>query len=119
MKKSLNTVPEVPAPSTANALSREPMPQNQSGMPVEASRIERHLNDCRRSTAERLVQFPQVKDGPDPSCPRPAKDAFETDSSSNQARNLDWVLIAVLIFVVFSWVAFCFCLWVILARVRG
>jgi len=78
--------------------------------------IERHQSDRRLITTERLAQFSQVRGGPDP---RRAKDACETSSSSNQARRPDWVLIATLTFVVFSWIAFVFCIYVIWAKCRG
>ena len=82
----------------------------------ETSVIERPQNDRRWITTERVAQFSQVKGDPDP---RPAKDACETSSSSNQARGPDWVFIASLNFVVFSWIAFVFCIYVIWAKCRG
>ena len=78
--------------------------------------IERHQSDRRLITTERLAQFSQVRGGPDP---RLAKDASETNSSSNQARHPDWVLIATLLFTVFAWAAFAFCIYVIWAKCRG
>jgi hypothetical protein len=82
----------------------------------ETSRIERHRNDRRWITTERLAPFSQVEGDRDP---RRAKDACQTSSSSNQARRSDWVLIATLTFVVFSWIAFLFCIYVIWAKCRG
>ena len=78
--------------------------------------IERHQSARRLITTERLAQFSQVRGGPDP---RLAKDASETNSSSNQARHPDWVLIGLLTFVVFVWAALVFCIYVIWAKCRG
>lgn len=64
----------------------------------------------------RLAQLPKVKGDPDP---RRANDACETNSSSNQARHPDSVLIAALILVVFAWSALVFCMYVIWAKCRG
>ena len=77
--------------------------------------IERHQSDRRLITTERLAQFSQVRGGPDP---RLAKDASETNSSSNQARHPDWVLIGLLTFVVFAWAAFAFCMYDLWAKCR-
>ena len=82
----------------------------------EASMIERHRSDRRWITTERFAQFFQVKGDPDP---RRAKDACETSSSSDQPRRPVRVLIATLTFVVFSWIAFGFCIYVIWAKCRG
>ena len=82
----------------------------------ETSMIERHRSEHRSITTERLPQFSQVKGGPDP---RQANDASETNSSSNQARHRDWVLIAILIFVLFAWAVFAFCIYDIWAKTRG
>jgi len=60
--------------------------------------IERHRSEHRSITTERLPQFSQVKGGPDP---RQATMRLRPNSSSNQARHRDWVLIAILIFVLF------------------
>jgi len=54
--------------------------------------------------------------GPDP---RLGKDASGTNSSPNQARHPDSVVIGLLTFVVFAWAAFAFCLYVIWAKCRG
>ncbi len=78
--------------------------------------IERHQSARRLITTERLAQFSQVRGGPDP---RLAKDASETNSSSNQARHPDWVLIGFLTFVVFVWAVLAFCIYVIWAKSRG
>ena len=78
--------------------------------------IERHQSDRRLITTERLAQFSQVRGGPDP---RLAKDASETNSSSNQARHPDWGLIGFLTLVVFAWAAFAFCIYVIWVKCRG
>jgi hypothetical protein len=78
--------------------------------------IERHQSDRRLIATERPAQFSQVRGSPDP---RLAKDTSETNSSSNQARHPDWVLIGYLTFVVFAWAAFAFCIYVIWARCRG
>jgi len=77
--------------------------------------IERHQSDRRLITTERLAQFSHVKGGPDP---RLAKNASEINSSSDQPRHRDWVVIGLLTFVVFAWAAFAFCLYIIWAKCR-
>ena len=84
--------------------------------PLSQSKIERHQNDRRLITTERPAQFSRVRGGPDL---RLAKDGPETNSSSNQARRPDWVLIGHLTFMVFAWAAFAFCIYVIWAKCRG
>lgn len=79
----------------------------------EACMIERYRSDRRWMTTERLTQSSQTKGAPDP---LRAKHAFETNSSSNQARHPDWTVIALLIFVVFTWAAFAFCIYDIWTR---
>ena len=78
--------------------------------------IERHRNDRRWTTAERPTQLSQANGGPEP---RRAKDVNETNSSPNQARHPDWMLIATLTFMVLAWSALAFCMYVILAKCRG
>ncbi len=46
-------------------------------------------------------------------------DHMNRNSSSNQARHPDWVLIATVIIMVFAWAAFAFCIYVIWAKCRG
>jgi hypothetical protein len=77
--------------------------------------IQRHQSGRRLIATERLAQFSRAQGGLGP---RRAKDVYETNSSSNQARHPDWVLIATLTFVIFAWSVLAFCLYVIVAKCR-
>ncbi len=77
--------------------------------------IARHQSNPHWITATRPAQLPQLKGDPDL---RRAKDACETNSSSNQTHP-DWALIATVIFVVLVWSALFFCMYCIWAKSRG
>jgi hypothetical protein len=84
-------------------------------MEKEAFMIARRQTNRRWITALPPAQFPQLKSDPDL---HRAKDAFETNSSSNQTHS-DWTLVATVIFVVLVWSALFFCMYCIWAKSRG